>query len=333
MSGAKTDPPTLRRLADSVGFDDGDIDFAEQLDDQLPNDGGFADRDAGIVYAVARINNVPIRPGEVADASQYDDVDADTVVNDTRRIADTMPFDLHVDDPSAFVKRFVDDVSDVCRVPDGFRQTALRLCADATNAGLQSGKSRSGFAASVVYAASVVTDADIGQYEVADIVDVSPVTIRNQYRPIIDCTDEHDWTMHDADDLPELVDAIADDIDRVPDDVRDDAVGVAESVVADEPEFVTSTKVTGTAGGVFYVVAERHRFDVSMQEVADTAGVSKHTVVARVHDVRDYCRRVQYRTMNYNRLKELAASHDLDVGTTPAKSDIVDALVRNKIDA
>lgn len=327
--------PRRTQIAKSVGFDDDAIDFLESLNDHADNDGGYADFDAALVYAAARIRGLPVKPREVV--RDIDGVDTDDLVRDMRRLVDPLPFDPSVEDPSAFVDRYVDEVA-----PDNerLRETARSLCAAATDAGIHSGKAPSGFAAAVVYAASEVVGAGIRQSDVCDVADVTAATVRKQYRDVIAASDEVSMTPG-PEDIPDLVDRIADAIGRVPDAVTAEAGAIADAIVANRPPFVTRTKAEGVAAGAFYVAAERNRFDVSMKEVAGVIGVSKHTVVVRSKDVRAFVDEHGVDTgpdagdfddVPYNDLKRLAADAGVTPGPQPSRDDLVEALVDAGVD-
>lgn len=322
--------PRRTQIAKSAGFDDDAIDFLESLNDHADNDGGYSDFDAALVYAAARIRGLPVKPREVV--RDIGGVDTDDLVRDMRRLVDPLPFDPSVEDPSAFVDRYVDEVA-----PDNgrLRETSRSLCAAATDAGIHSGKAPSGFAAAVVYAASEVVGAGVRQTDVCDVADVTAATVRKQYRDVIDASDEVSMTPG-PEDIPDLVDRIADAIDRVPDTVTAEAGAIADAIADARPSFVTRTKAEGVAAGAFYVAAERNRFDVSMKEVAGVIGVSKHTVVVRSKDVRAFVDEHGVDTgpdagafddVAYNDLKRLAADAGVTPGPQPSRDDLVDALV------
>lgn len=328
MANTETkDPPRYRHIAEAVGLNESQTAFAEQLDAQVSNDGGYTDREAGLVYATARIQGAPVKPREVA--GEVPGIDADDVVRDMRRMVGMLPFDVTVEDPVDFVDKYVDALG----LSDDFRATARSICGDATDAGLHSGKAPSGFAAAVVYATSDVLDAGVMQSDVCEAADVTEMTVRTQYRDIIDAAHDFESMKPTVEDLPDLVERVADAIDRVPDTVADDARSLAEDIVDERPKFARKTKPKGVAAGVFYVASESNRFDVSMREVADAIGVSKHTVVARVQDVRYWIRRRSFDGVNYNELKRLASENDVDVGQTPEREYLIERLIESGVEA
>lgn len=335
----------IRSIADRAGFDNTVGDLAVQVfasaadndvvepdverDDAGKFSGDHRDYPPGAlpaaVYAAARLRDVPTKPGEVATAADDDAVTADDVTEHYRDMLRALPYEVEPEDPDDWVRRIADELD----ATDDFRTTAVDLCRDAVDANLHTGKSVSGFAAAVVYATSEHTGGPYGQDAIATVADVSPVTIRNQYRDILSL-----WDDAAVPGSPDAIDAaindVCDAVDGVPERVRSDALSIAADVTETDADFVTGTDPKGVAAGIVYIAATNARdvpLAVSQTKIGDAAGVSKSTVVNRVNDVRDWKRRQKYERMNYNRLKELAADRGLDVGMTPERDYLIDRLV------
>jgi transcription initiation factor TFIIIB Brf1 subunit/transcription initiation factor TFIIB len=342
---------TIRRIADAAGFDDAIASLAEQVFDHAVDDGsieqdierardGTFDGNAtryppavypAAVYAAARIRDIPTKPGEVAAA--YSDAperrpDADDVVNNYKRMLSSIPFEVEPEAPDDWVRRICDDLG----TSDDFERAAVDLGGDAVDAGLHVGRSTSGFAAAVVYAASVLRDAGIEQSDIVDVAGVSPTTIRNQYRDVV-ALRGGSVEPGDPDAIDAAVNDLCDRIDGLPGRVRADALELAADASEHDAEWVNRTNPKGVAAGVVYVVAKDARVDVSQEEVASTAGVSKSTVVNRVNDVRYWRKRAAFDGISYNRLKALAADHDVDVGPQPSREYLVDRLAEAGVEA
>jgi len=240
--------PRSRRIAESVGFDDDGMNMLDQIEAAANNDGGYTDFDATVVYATARVAGIPVKPREVV--RDLPGVDADDLVRDTRRLVDPLPFDISVEDPIAFVDRYVDEFDETMRIPDGFRMTARDLCRASTDAGIHSGKSPSGFAAAVVYAASEVDGVGLRQTQIGDVADVTNMTIRKMYRDVIDAADADSMTPS-RNDIPDLVERIADAIDRVPDAVADDASRLASRLATSDAASFAGRKPKASRLGRF----------------------------------------------------------------------------------
>lgn len=318
------EPPEPRQrvkdLAEAVGLDESTATFAaESLYPQVDNDGGYAE--AGVpatVYAAVRIQGEPVKPSEIAEASG---VGENRIMKDMRRMVAALPFDVSVDGVERkYVERYVDDLD----VPDQFRQTAVGLCDDAVDAGLHNGKAPSAFAAAVVYAASVVLEADVEQKDVAEVADVTTTIIRRYYRDII-AASSNASASHD--DIPSIVETVVAGIDgSIPEAVREDAVDMADAI---DPEagWVRRCDPKAVAAAVVYVAAKRNRLDVTQAEAGEPVGMSRHAVNARSQDVKRWDTRRRFDGMNYNPLKELAAANGVDVGQTPEREYLIDRLV------
>lgn len=324
MNEAPEPRQAIRVLADDVGLPESVAAFAaDQLYPQIENDGGYAD--AGVpatVYAAVRIHGEPVKPAEIADASG---VEANRIMKDMRRMVDGLPFDVSVDGiERRYVDRYVDDLG----LSDDFREAAFGLCDDAVDAGLSNGRAPSAFAASVVYAAAVVTDADVEQKDVAEVADVTTTIIRRHYRDVIDASTDAGST---ADDLADIVGTIVAGIDgHVPESVREDATEMANAI---DPEdgWVRRCDPKAVAAGVVYVAAKRNRLDVTQAEAGDPVGMSRHAVNARSQDVKRWDIRRRLEALNYNRLKELAGSNGIDVGKAPEREYLIDRLAEHGV--
>jgi transcription initiation factor TFIIIB Brf1 subunit/transcription initiation factor TFIIB len=348
----ETEPDTdatdrIRSIAERVGFDDSIGDLATQVFTNAVEEGvvtAVVDRDESgrfegetrnypaaaypaAVYAAARIRDIPTKPSEVADAADVD-ADVDAVGDYYKDMLGALPYTVEPEDPVDWVRRLCDDLD----VSPGFETDAVDLCGDAVGANLHNGKAVSGFAAAVVYATSEYRDADVGQDRIAEVADVSPVTIRNQYRDVLELW-ERAAEPGDPDVIRAAVNDVCDRIDGLPSRVRADVADLAADAIDADADFVSNTDPDGVAAGIVYVAAKDARVDVSQTEVADVAGVSKSTVVNRVNDVRDWRRRKDFEAKEYNTLKQIAADHGVDVGQQPERPYLIDRLVEAGVDA
>jgi transcription initiation factor TFIIB len=67
---------------------------------------------------------------------------------------------------------------------------ARKILSETTAQGLHSGKSPSGYAAAAIYTAAVLTDTNLTQKEVAEVAQVTDVTIRTRYQEQLDLVTE-----------------------------------------------------------------------------------------------------------------------------------------------
>ncbi|WP_313692407.1 hypothetical protein [Halorarum halobium] len=72
----------------------------------------------------------------------------------------------------------------VARLASAVEQRAQRLARDAVDAGIANGRNPNGVAAACVYVAGIELAERVTQAELADLADVTPVTIRNRVREL-----------------------------------------------------------------------------------------------------------------------------------------------------
>lgn len=340
---AESTADRIRHIVDAAGFDESIAELANTIltnavDEgvvsetaERDGDGRFAGGDErafpasaypAAVYAAARIRDVPTKPSEVADATPDAAIDSDDVAEYYRQMLSALPYTVEPEDPADWVRRLCDDLA----VGAAFESEAVDLCNDATADGLHVGKSVSGFAAAVVYATSEYRDSGLKQRDIADAADVALMTIRKQYRDVLALRDDAIET-GDADSITRVVNDVCDRVDGIDWDVRADAQDIAAALTDDGADFVNRVDPRGVAAGVVWVACDDRHVDASQERIGDVAGVSKSTVVNRVQDIREWRQRAQFDGMTYNKLKQLAADHDVDVGQTPEREYLIDRLV------
>jgi len=330
------DASVIRKIAEANDLPESTAGLAVSIHKQAL-DAGFRrvgdDRELpAAVYAAARVSDEPVRPRRLA---EFVGVDGDDVVSDMRRIIDVLPYDLSIEKPVEYVKRTLEALG--FAAGSQMWETATAMCADATDEDgyAPSGKSPSVFGAAVVYAASEAIGADLRQVDVAEAAGTGHVSIRRNYRDVLEAATDYERggepgdrvAMHDA------ADRVFDAAGNVPDVVEDEARDLIDALP--DVDWVTRTNPKGVGAGAAYVAAKDNRVSIAQDAVADYAGVSKGTVVSRINDIRSW--RGSEAAIgvvadewedegDYNRMKELARDHDLDVGSTPSKPVLARAL-------
>lgn len=127
------------------------------------------------LYAACRKEGVPRSLTEVAIVSR---VDKKEIGRTYRYIAQELRLELAPTDPKQYVPRFCSELE----VSTTIQQKANEIIDTTTEQGLSSGKSPTGYAAAAIYAASLLCDEQKTQTEVADVAQVTEVTIRNRYK-------------------------------------------------------------------------------------------------------------------------------------------------------
>ena len=331
QTNASNHDAMIMKIADGVGVPDDVADFAVQLygevskpdgDGNLYIDGGYVDRGIpATVYAAVRIRGLPIKPREIAEQVDDPDVGPRRIMRDTKRLLAILPFDVSIDGSERrFVERYCDDLG----VGEQFTVTALSVCDDAVEAELHVGRAPSVVAAAVIYATSRLLNADVDQRDVADVAGVSVRVIRDRYRDVIDVASgftSDDRPTHA--DLSSIVDGIIDGLGSVPDVVEDDAHAFADAINPDA-DWVRRCDPRAVAAACVYVAAKDNRIQVTQADAGEPVGISRHAVNARSQDLREWnARRDSLDDHTYNRLKELAAEHGVDVGPTPAREYVI----------
>jgi len=90
-------------------------------------------------------------------------------------------------DPKKYVPRFASEL----QLSGEAQAKANEIIEETADQGLLSGKSPTGFAAAAIYAASLLCNEKKTQREVADVAQVTEVTIRNRYQEQIEAMGIH----------------------------------------------------------------------------------------------------------------------------------------------
>ena len=142
------------------------------------------------LYAAARQCNTPRTLEEIYPVSRVynekksDDDNSNEIDRSYRYIAKELGLEMEPVDPRQYLNRFINqlDVDDEQEV----RKTAEELIDAAEDAKLHSGKSPTGLAASAIYASGLYHSEGITQREIADVTDITEVTVRNRYQEMVE---------------------------------------------------------------------------------------------------------------------------------------------------
>lgn len=139
---------------------------------------------AGCLYAACRRENLPRSLEEIADVAR---VDRKEIGSTYRYVKTELGLAMKPVDPKQFVPRYISAL-ELSEEVKGRADTIIEVTADQ---GLVSGKSPTGYAAAAVYAASLLCNEKRTQQEVADVADVTEVTIRNRYQEQLQAIEDH----------------------------------------------------------------------------------------------------------------------------------------------
>lgn len=134
---------------------------------------------AALVYAVARQFNTPRTLDEIAEASG---IEKREIGRTYRYIARELGLRILPSDSKDFVPRFCS----MLNLSDKVQAKAVEILGKAKKLDITSGKGPTGVAAAAIYIACVLHGEKRTQREVASIVSVTEVTIRNRYKELVE---------------------------------------------------------------------------------------------------------------------------------------------------
>ena len=134
---------------------------------------------AAITYAVSREFNSPRTLDEISEASG---VEKREIGRTYRYVARELNIRILPADPVTYVPRFCS----MFGLSDKVQAKAIDILKKASKFDITSGKGPTGVAAAAIYVACVLAGEKRTQREVADVVGVTEVTIRNRYKELIE---------------------------------------------------------------------------------------------------------------------------------------------------
>ncbi len=135
---------------------------------------GFA---AAAVYATCRTQSIARSIDEIVEIARADE-------NELQAAYDALNRELGLPtgpiDPKEYIPRFASQLE----ATDAVETTALRLATTAKDNGLTNGRDPTGVAAGCLYLAARSEGSELTQAAIADVADVSPVTLRKTYHEL-----------------------------------------------------------------------------------------------------------------------------------------------------
>ncbi|OIB57135.1 transcription initiation factor IIB [Natrialba sp. SSL1] len=129
----------------------------------------------GCLYAACRKEGIPRSLAEVAEVSR---VERKEIGRTYRYVSESLGLEMRPVDPQEYVPRFCSELE----LSEAVQLKTKEIIQVTTEKGLLSGKSPTGYAAAAIYAASLLCSEKKTQREVADVAQVTEVTIRNRYQ-------------------------------------------------------------------------------------------------------------------------------------------------------
>ncbi len=127
------------------------------------------------LYAACRKEGIPRSLEEIAEVSR---VERKEIGRTYRYVSQELGLEMRPVDPQKYIPRYCAQLELSSKV----EAKATDIVKQTAEAGLLSGKSPTGFAAAAIYAASLLCNEKRTQREVAEVAQVTEVTIRNRYQ-------------------------------------------------------------------------------------------------------------------------------------------------------
>jgi len=175
MSSALGVPHSVREVASVI--------YQKALDADLIRGRSIEGVATAALYAACRQEEIPRSLDEVAEVSR---VERKEIGRTYRHISQQLNLVMEPVDPKQYLPRFCSQLD----IDSEVRQLAKEIVDVTVDSGLHSGKSPTGCAAAAIYLAAQRCDQELTQREVADVAQVTVVTIRNRYQEQVQAMDK-----------------------------------------------------------------------------------------------------------------------------------------------
>ncbi|MFD1566326.1 transcription initiation factor IIB [Halolamina litorea] len=174
MASATGVPKSVREIACVI--------YRQALDRDLIRGRSIEGMGTASLMAACRQESIP---RSLDDLTKVSRVERREIGRSYRYISEELSLSLKPVEPGQYIPRFSSELD----LENTTQQKAAEIVQETTELGLHAGKSPTGFAAAAVYLASLVCSDQRTQREIADIADVTVVTIRNRYKEQMDALD------------------------------------------------------------------------------------------------------------------------------------------------
>jgi len=177
----------IDRMASAIGLpqavrETASVVYRRALKDDLIRGRSIEGVATASLYAACRQESVPRSLEEIAKFSR---VERKEIGRTYRYMSQELGLELKPVDPQQYVPRFCSKLE----VSERVQQKANEIIEETAKKGLLSGKSPTGYAAAAIYAAALLCNEKRTQKEVAEVAQVTEVTIRNRYQEQIEALD------------------------------------------------------------------------------------------------------------------------------------------------
>ncbi len=156
--------------------------YREAVNEDLIRGRSIESVSSAALYAACRENQVPRTLEEVAEVSR---VSKKEIGQSYRLVTRELGIRLPPIDPSRYVARFGSELE----ISGETRTKAIEIIRKAQDERLTSGKSPVGIAAAAIYIAAIMSGERKTQREVAEVTDMTEVTVRNRYKELAEKLD------------------------------------------------------------------------------------------------------------------------------------------------
>ena len=176
MASALGVPRSVREVASVI--------YRQALSEDLVRGRSIEGVSTAALYAACRKEGIPRSLEEISEVSR---VDRKEIGRTYRYISQELGLEMRPVDPKKYVPRFASELE----LSEAVQSKANEIIETTAEQGLLSGKSPTGYAAAALYAASLLCNEKKTQREVANVAQVTEVTIRNRYQEQIEAMGIH----------------------------------------------------------------------------------------------------------------------------------------------
>ena len=176
MASALGVPRSVREVASVI--------YRQALSEDLIRGRSIEGVSTAALYAACRKEGIPRSLEEISEVSR---VDRKEIGRTYRYISQELGLEMRPVDPKKYVPRFASELE----LSEAVQSKANEIIETTAEQGLLSGKSPTGYAAAALYAASLLCNEKKTQREVANVAQVTEVTIRNRYQEQIEAMGIH----------------------------------------------------------------------------------------------------------------------------------------------
>ncbi|GAB6879694.1 transcription initiation factor IIB [Halorubrum gandharaense] len=167
MASASGVPDSVREVAAVI--------YRRALDEDLIRGRSIEGVSTAALHAACRQEGIPRSLDEITRVSR---VERREIGRAYRYISGELGLELQPVDPQQYLPRFASDLE----IEPRTQRKAEEILDETTSEGLHAGKSPTGFAGAAVYLAGMLCNDKRTQEDVAEVADVTVVTIRNRYK-------------------------------------------------------------------------------------------------------------------------------------------------------